>query len=275
MSESRIIVYSISTGKIYELPIPAKPDECVSAWVAGPLTRLPNSNLGFVYECNLDPVGNKETLYMWDREADSLQALVQYPESIAASGYAFAPDMSELIQESAIGAGLNNQLYRVHPDGRLEQLLADYQRVRTPSWSPDGLTIAFMGTMAYPPGEPDTAKEIENLFYYPWDLYLMNVDESNVHMLLSGIVNGSGVQWLPQGKFLSFMGQYRTKEGIWFLNPDTSQVTRLWPYPTAYDWSPDGIQMVIIERDEKTGVAHPAIVNLPSELTEIATPLSR
>lgn len=270
--KTRIVVYTISIREWQEVPAPSKPNECFSAWAEGPLARLPNGNLGFIYRCNLEPIGDKETLYMWDRQADSLQVLQQYPENIAAAGYTFSPDMSELIQESAVGAGLNDELYRVHSDGHLEQLFATYQRVRTPSWSPDGNTIAFMGTESYPGGDSkdfDTFAQIEDLLKYPWDIYLMDADGRNERIVVPMVSEAGILKWSPQDDLLAFAGTYQGTPGIWVFDPNSAELklTRIWRESVTFDWSPDGRRMFIIEREWKDEVRYdyPAIIDVPLE----------
>jgi Tol biopolymer transport system component len=100
----------------------------------------------------------------------------------------------------------------------------------------------------------------------PWDLYFMNPDGDNVRMIASGMTGT--IKWLPKGGLMSISGIVKGKDGIWLFNPQTSQVTLLWPYPTSYDWSPDGKQMVVIEHLQQNGkeVTRPIIVEVPADV---------
>lgn len=280
----QIVLYNLGTAEWQVLTTPRpdqwstltrlEPNECTSGFILG-LTQLPNGMLGFIYDCNVyhDNVTRRfYTLYAWDQQTGMLQSLQRYPENFSASRYAFAPDMSELIQASPVGAGLNDELYRVSEDGQRAQLFPGFQRVRSPAWSPDGHTIAFMGTETYLEEKSEdffTWRQIEDLFYYPWDLYLMDANDKNVRIILPDIGAGGNVKWSPQGKFLSFGGQYNGLEGLWVLDTDTLKLTRIWPQGVAYEWSPDGRQIVVIEREEKEGVeysdqlTYPVILDVP------------
>jgi hypothetical protein len=265
--ERQIVLYTLRTEEWRILQLP-KPSQC--DWVGGAiLERLPNGKLGFVHGCHVyqdNITGEIDTLYMWNDRTDTMQALQRYPEDFHAGAYTLSPDMSDLIQESPVGEGLNNQMYQISQDGQRQRLFPNWQRVASPSWSPDGRTIAFVGTETYPGGKSDdftTFGEIASLAYYPWNIYLMGVDGENVHIILSE-VRGS-VKWRPQSRLLSFVGTYKDQDGIWVLNLDTLKVTQIWPYAAAYDWSPDGQQMVVIERRKQDGMelTHPVIVDVP------------
>ncbi len=144
-----------------------------------------------------------------------------------------------------------------------------YQRVKAPAWSPVGQLIAFVGTATYPgnQNDPKTWGQIEDLFLYPWDLYLMNADGSDVRIILKTIDTGP-LTWLPQRNSLAFYGEFAKEEGIWLVDIPTQQVARLWPYRAAYDFSPNGSQIVIVERNEADETQPPVIVDFPSDLFE-------
>ncbi len=257
----QLVIYSTDTQEWRVLQTPQSA-ECDWTSPVFP-TRLPNGRLSFMNTCHVyhdGTTGVINRIYMWDQDSGEFHQLQQYPENFVIGPFAFSPDMAELIQEEGVGPGLNNEFYRVQQDGQMERLFPNYQRVRSPSWSPDGHTIAFMGTETGPDGD------FADLLRYPWDLYLMDADGGNVRIVLPGIRSAGGPDWSPDGKFLAFTGGYAGREGTWVLNIDTLQVTQVWPYPTGYDWSPDGSQMVILERNETNNSEHPAIIDLPSDL---------
>jgi Tol biopolymer transport system component len=148
---------------------------------------------------------------------------------------------------------MSESLYHIHlnSDDPMEELFANYQRVRNPSWSPDGQTIAFAGTETYPGGSSsdfNTFGQMTGLLDYPWDIYVLDLKSDHVHLLFSGTQYPGGLKWSPQGKWLAFAGIIDDNPGIWILNADTIQLIQVWNDNDAnFDWSPDGQQMVIID----------------------------
>jgi Tol biopolymer transport system component len=194
--------------------------------------------------------------------------MYRYSEQFSAGFAAFAPDMSIFIQEQQRGS-MHDELYRVDHGGRMERFFATYQRVRSPSWSPDGHTIAFAGTETIP--DPRTnlftaLVGIGDVVFYPWDLYLVSVDGKDVRVILSGIKDLNIIKWSPRGDRLAFRGEYKDKRGIWVLDMVSSRLTRVWSELDFYDWSPDGKQMVVLQQIEQNGLksSHPLLIDVPS-----------
>lgn len=263
----RIATYTLNNHKWQDIPRPALPDNCSHApAMPHDLNLLPNGNLGYTLPCSNLHDGISGMLYEWDRQADIVRQLQSYDPPFAIDGYAFAPDMSQLIQEESVGDGLNNELYRVDQNGEMTQLFPDYQRVSSPSWSPDGELIAFSGTETYPKrtDDPKTWRQIEDLLFYPWDIYLMNADGSNVRILLPEVGRPYQLKWSPDSQYLAYAGDSQDSKGIWILDIDTLALVRVWPENTFYDWSPDGTQMAIIAQDQEGDVTktYPVIIDV-------------
>jgi len=172
--------------------------------------------------------------------------------------------MANLLQENANGFGLNNELYRVSANGDLTRIFSDWQRVGLPEWSPDGRRIAFVGTPDYASGTADSLSQIEALARYPWNLYLMDADETNIQEIQSDVHIGR-IRWLNGSEQLSFAGTYREATGIWVWNTKTQLIVRIWPYAESYDFSPDGTQAVVLHREDfdHGSIFRPIIVQLP------------
>jgi hypothetical protein len=164
--DRQIMIYSLTSKEWHILDVP-QPDKCISLW-AQILSRLPNGKLGFIFVCNVIRTHREsDTLYIWDDKLNTLQAAQSYPDGFPATRFAFSPDMSNLIQEEAVGAGLENQLQQVNINGDIQRLFPTYQRVGSPAWSPDGSIVAFLGTNLYSPGTPRTGDDLANLYSYP------------------------------------------------------------------------------------------------------------
>lgn len=269
-----IVLFSLDTHVWNTLTVP-KPSECR---VASPqlIQRLPNRNLGFVYSCLVDRGGYDDefnSLYEWDLEAASPRLLQRYPANFHAGRFAFSPDMLQLIQEQPVGSGMDNELYRGIPPKALEQLFPTWKRVSTPAWSPDSSLIAFTGTETYKDRKPlhplFAFGPMVDVLYYPWDLYVMEPGDKAPQLLLPGVVGAFVHGWKPGSKQLTFSGEYQRTEGIWVVDIGNRHVTRIWPYKTAFDWSPDGRQM-LLESETYPGMSSEPliIVNVPGSSTD-------
>jgi len=268
LPEQRVEIYDLNSGQLNEIPTPTKSKECLKVWLDGPLARLPNGNLGVVWGCTLEPIGLKEILFQRDKRSSELRAIPGYPEDFAIGTYAFSPDMMEIIQENAVGPGLNNELYRINKDGTVQRLLADFQRAKDPAWSPDGKSIGFWGTEKYPGGQISEWSQIEDLARYPWDLYLMDADGKNLRVVLPKIREAGLLKWSPEGRWLAFNGVYQGAIGMWILDTQNGKMTRVWQNIGPFDWSPDGKRMVILTREDSKELQNlfPVLVDLPEKI---------
>src|SRR6266508_2092560 len=187
LEEHRMFRYTIGTTdwKILKLP-----QEDLKAEYA-PFYRLSNGKLAFGYSYidihEHNSIVNPEiaAIYMWDDQTNHFEVLLRYDEGFFNGTFTFSPDMSESILENPVGSGYHNQLYRFDRNKQMTRLLADYDRVSDPSWSPDGRMIVFLCTESYTPktliGFLDW-NLLRDRFFYPWDLYLMDANGKNVRI---------------------------------------------------------------------------------------------
>ncbi len=158
--------------------------------------------------------------------------------------------MSEIIQENAVGSGLNNELYRFQLGREGKQIFSHFQRAAKPSWSSDGKSIIFAGTESTPYDSPTTSRDIENLLFYPWTIYVMDADGSQVRELLTGVSYPGTLSWSPDGRWIAFSATYVNKRGIWLFEVDTETVRLISERYGPFDWSPNSKQLIVLEREE-------------------------
>jgi Tol biopolymer transport system component len=212
-----------------------QPEECQSVYYRQ-LNRLPDGGLGFLVECYTKPTGFH--FYLYERNlAGTFAVLSKYPDYFPAGRYSFSPDRAKYVQEEYHGSNID-RLYTIKlGDSQMQQLLSEYKRTRSPSWSPDGRTIAFAGniTVPEPRSNPFSALPgIADVEFYPWELFLMDADGANVRSVLSGVKQADLLKWSPLGRWLAFRGQYQEVPGIWILDTVSSQVVRVWPEQSLY-----------------------------------------
>jgi hypothetical protein len=146
---AELVLYNLSSEEWVEVPF-TKPDECERGRY-GTIGRLPEGKLGFTYDCttNLELMQIYYHLYDWDRVTGEFQHLYTYPRYFRATAFTSSPDGLEMIQEQ----GANNpqpMLHHLVQYREMTQFVPDFFRAASPSWSPDGQTIAFFANEVGP-----------------------------------------------------------------------------------------------------------------------------
>jgi dipeptidyl aminopeptidase/acylaminoacyl peptidase len=101
--------------------------------------------------------------------------------------------------------------------------------VTTPSWSPDGREIAFVG-----PG---------------LKISVARADGSGVRKLTSGLDRQVSPAWSPDGRRIAFVSDRAASWDVWSIEPDGTGTRRLTDRPedeTLPAWSPDGTQIAYV-----------------------------
>ena len=276
-----VSLYRLDTQELTEVPLPTPPEYCAHrAGRFGVLTRVPGARFGYIYNCiDTEYIGISSILYLWDKDQNRMIEYTRYPkphmrqiDAFRAGSFSFAPDMSSLFQERP--AGLSPQLYYVDAeyvdgDGEMVQLFPEFESVTEPSRSPDGKTVVFGGTAGYPfeTDETKTKGQIVQTYRNLFDLYLMDVDGSNVRLLLPQVGTLHDLTWSPDGGRLFFVGRSAWgPRGIWMLDLDTLESVQIWPDSRTFALSPDGRRIVILaaeDYDRARNPTQPTIFALP------------
>ena len=137
-----------------------------------------------------------------------------------------------------------------NPDGTDVVRLTDGVNDSWASWSPDGTRILFSSTR-YDPAIEGCLPGFPHEYGCPTDIYVMDVDGSNVVRLTDDPAGEFMPRWSPDGSLIAFVreGDLRagTYEAVHTMSPDGRDVRQissgdrgsdLWP-----SWSPDGSQV--------------------------------
>lgn len=182
-----------------------------------------------------------------------------------------SPDGTRIAFQSSGG------IYVMNADGTNPTLIQNFGAI--PAWSQDGLKIAFhsngiwvmhadgSGLQALTshgswPAFSPTGTQItfsSNLASPDYDLWLMNSDGSNPHLLLSRPGNEIDVVWLPstQIHFGGFVDKRSGGDEIFGFDPATSSLTRL-TFSAGADFepasSPDGSMIAFASSRKPQGI---------------------
>jgi Tol biopolymer transport system component len=128
------------------------------------------------------------------------------------------------------------------------------------SWSPDGTKIVFSSTR-YDPAIEGCLPGFPHEYRCPTDIYVMDVDGSNVVRLTDDPAGEFMPRWSPDGSLIAFVreGDPGRYEAIYTMRPDGTDVRRVssgdrgsdfWP-----SWSPDASQITFgAIREEDWGI---------------------
>ncbi len=273
--DSRMMIHDFELGESYLLHDEV-PQECRET-VYGRLGRLPDGQLGYQLECIPHRgISRDFRLHAWDVGTQSDQELYRYPPPFEATAFSLAPTMDRWLQEQA-GDGLSNSLHYVEKGQEPVRLLEDsFARAGWPSWLPDG-RIVFAGTPQLPESKPNLFSGAPGLMAQlnqPWNIYVTDLDSllqgsvGEEQMVLQGIQGIRGPVASPDGNNLAFLGTYRGNEGLWIYRLNSSELVRVWDGFGPFDWSPDGKELIVLERepDVKFFLGQPARIVLPDSL---------
>lgn len=233
--------------------IPFKPDINCDRTKGYFFQRLPDGKIGFVYGClRFDSGIEVRTIRELDIATGISKILIEPSSDIRRMGpFAFSNNMSEIIEEDMSNHILSNKLFYRKGENS-SQIASNFIRAMNPAWSTHTRQIAFWGTEDYPGKKPrdfQTSSDISFLATYPWDLYIASPEGENLKILLTSIQGKLDAKWSPKENVIAFSGTFENRPGIWLINPETAQLTRIWSTmgdADFFDWSPDGEKIVVV-----------------------------
>jgi Tol biopolymer transport system component len=180
-------------------------------------------------------------------------------EPIRIAQVAWSPDGTRIAYQNPIVE--ERGIFVANPDGSDAVRLTEGVNDGWPSWSPDGTKIAFSSTRYDPAIEPCTPAGLDA--GCSTDIYVMNVDGSNVSRLTSHPVADYRPTWSPDGTRIAF--ERNTKEeplirpAIFTMRSDGSDVRQVSSGVGGSDfapsWSPDGSRIAFAAiRNEDWGI---------------------
>ena len=176
------------------------------------------------------------------------------------SRIAFSPDGTRIAFDNFLEGDYG--IETADPDGSDIVRLTDGVNDSWASWSPDGTKILFSSTR-YDPAIEGCLPGFPHEYRCPTDIYVMDVDGSNVVRLTDDPAGEFMPRWSPDGGLIAFVreGELRagTYEAIYTMRPDGTNVRKISSGDRGSDfwpcWSPDGSQVVFAAiREEDWGL---------------------
>jgi hypothetical protein len=248
-SPTFFLSYNLDLKKWIAIPV-STDSNCQLSGASFP-EKLSNHNIGFVDTCITG--GNEiRTIREINISTGEIGLLLNPGIGGVPGKFSFSSDMTELVQEDMTGRFLSNKLFYLKND-EVFQILPDFTRAMYPDWSPLGRQIAFWGTENYSGGDPEeftTLSEILGLSSYSWDLFISTPEGMDVVKVFSDVDDVLLLAWSPNAEKIAFSGTIDGNSGVFVLDLNTSNVTRIWSKLGDFDWSPDGAKILILDTEK-------------------------
>ena len=184
-------------------------------------------------------------IYLMNADGSDLTSLY----SGTASNLAWSPDGSRIAYDDYA------DIYVMNADGSGQTMLADYPSIafdRSPSWSPDGTSIAFASEQRSWAEEDFLSKDS--------DIYVMGADGSDITRLTydspeterGEMSMDLSPAWSPDGDRIAFISNRDGRWSLYVMNADGSSPVLLEVgvgLDSAPAWSPDGGRIAFVSSD--------------------------
>ena len=257
------------SGDLLRLPLRDDAD-CRRTQFMNPVSM--SGGIGLIEVCDDDiedpSVPTTYSLLRYDLEKRLASPLI-LDRSIGYLGSFTVPTLAVNQSEDAallgVGNGLCGTLVWVLPEGlryitvrigdsdrawELDEFFTTSERLCTaqgiaeyPTWSPVEDEVAFFASH-----DAIGAVGLDRLDV-SWNLYLMDTKSLEPRPVLSGITHPQGLEWSPDGRWLTFGGELSQHgEGTWLFEPRTGEILRLTEEIMRWlAWSPDGTRIAAIQ----------------------------
>lgn len=180
---------------------------------------------------------NNRDLFIIDADGSNLRQLTATPESDTQPEW--SPDGSRIVflrQSETVDGDLRlGDLFSIRTDGSGEvNLTNDTASIDAwPMWSPDGELIAFT-KLSGSDAMPQTS-----------DVYVMEIDGSQLRQVSSDSSDGQEPVWSPDGGAIAFTGL----DGVYLVAVDGANERFVTP-GSCPSWSPDGNRLVVMSKPD-------------------------
>lgn len=134
----------------------------------------------------------------------------------------------------------------------------DLMRADSPAWSANGEWLALAAS-------PDSIGRSDRL-RAPWNLYMMEVGTTDLHLLVQGVESAQGIAISPDGLLVTFSGSTVGESGMFLVDRVSGAIVRLDETP-AYvaAFSPEGSRIVALRSPSDVRLTDVAIFSLASD----------
>jgi len=248
----KFLIYDMTTAKREFINTDSlnEGNNCDNGGVSG-ANSFADGVLYFFFECQKADYINGELSIVRLGDIQNIETVFQFPKKFVAHSFTLSPDKKRGILDTSPGL-TTNSLYYFNDHQNPQQLFPNFFRAGSPAWSPNGNQIAFAGSEGIIEPRQNIFSGLpgfNDFLDHPWGLYITDPKFSDTELLLSNIIVLRWVQWSPDSRFISFVGEYEGFDGLWLYDVESKIPYHIWDYDVGYNWSPSGDQIMVLGRD--------------------------